>query len=236
MIDRTSTFGVPRLSRNRPLMAKGALLVVTTAVAATALTGAVLATPASGTLSSTILARAGFVERVDIKFKVTEGNQEVIQVPDARDTVIQQVVLAPGGQSGWHSHPGPVVVLVKSGEMTFYDGESAPCTTHTYVAGQAFIDRGQGHIHLARNLSTTSNAELWFTYFDVPPGATPALMSPIQERARSKPHADGNAARLCGLGRVRRAGRQMTIFFPTRSGRRRSFAGNGRRRGVFRPV
>ena len=153
-------------------MPKGALPIVTTAVVATALTGALLATPASGTLSSTILARAGFVEAVDIKFKLSEGYQEVIHVPDARDTVIQQVVLAPGGQSGWHSHPGPVVVLVKSGELTFYDGESSQCTAHTYVAGQAFIDRGQGHIHLAANLSTTSNAELWFTYFDVPPGAS----------------------------------------------------------------
>jgi len=159
-------------------MSKGVLPFAVTAIVATALTGALVATPASGTLSSTVVARAAFAEAVDIKFKVTEGHQEVIHVPDARDTVIQQVVLAPRGQSGWHSHPGPVVVLVKSGEVTFYDGESAQCIATTYVAGQAFIDRGQGHVHLAGNLSTTSNAELWFTYFDVPPGATPRIDVP----------------------------------------------------------
>ena len=69
-------------------------------------------------------------------------------------------------------------MLVKSGEVTFYDGESSRCIATTYVAGQAFIDRGQGHVHLAGNLSTTSNAELRLTYFDVPPGATPLIDVP----------------------------------------------------------
>ena len=132
MTDRASVFGFLRLRIRRPLMAKWALPVVATATAATALTAALLATPASGTLSSTVLARAGFVNAVDIKFKVSEGYQEVIHVPDARDTVIQQVVLAPGGQSGWHSHPGPVVVLVKSGTVTFYSRESTGCVPRIY--------------------------------------------------------------------------------------------------------
>ena len=28
----------------------------------------------------------------------------------------------------------------------------------------------QGHVHIARNLSQTQNAELWVNYFDFPPG------------------------------------------------------------------
>ena len=178
MTDRSSMFGFARLNAGRLWVAKWALPIVTMTVVATALVGAVLATPASGTLSSTILARAGFVDAVDIKLRVSDGHQEIIHVPDARDTVIQQVVLAPGGQSGWHSHPGPVVVLVKSGELTVYDGESPQCIARSYVAGEAFVDRGQGHSHLAGNPSTTSNTELWFTYFDVPPGATPRIDVP----------------------------------------------------------
>ena len=79
-------------------------------------------------------------------------------------------MLAPGGSTGWHSHPGPVVVLIKSGALTFYDNEDPSCTGRTYVAGQAFIDSGQGHVHIARNESTSQNLELWATYFDVPPG------------------------------------------------------------------
>jgi quercetin dioxygenase-like cupin family protein len=83
--------------------------------------------------------------------------------------VVQQIVIGPGGHTGWHSHPGPVVVLIKSGQMSFYDGEDPTCTVRTYSAGQSFVDRGQGHVHIARNESTSQRLELWATYFDVPP-------------------------------------------------------------------
>lgn len=172
MGDRSDMLGLRELNAKPLRVPKGVLPTVTAAVVATVLAGALFATPASGTLSSTILARAAFVDAVDLKLKVSDGHQEVIHVPDVRDTLIQQVVLAPGGQSGWHSHPGPVVVLVKSGELTVYDGASSPCVTRTYVAGQAFVDRGQGHAHLARNPSAEVKTEMWLTYFDVPPGAS----------------------------------------------------------------
>jgi quercetin dioxygenase-like cupin family protein len=145
-----------------------AILLAVTAVCA--LAGAVLATPPSGIVSATVLARAAFVDPVDIKFKIQGKGQEVIQVKDARDTVMQQIVIGPGGSTGWHSHPGPVVVLVKAGDLTLYSGDDPTCTGRTYSAGQAFIDSGQGHVHIGRNLSLSQNVELWVTYFDVPPG------------------------------------------------------------------
>ncbi len=135
----------------------------------TALGEVVRATPGVGVVG-TILARAGFVDPVDIKFKVQEGQrQEVIQVRGALDTVMQQIAIAPGGSTGWHSHPGPAVVLIKSGELTLYSSDDPTCTGRSYVAGQAFVDSGQGHVHIARNLGQNPT-ELWVTYFDVPPG------------------------------------------------------------------
>jgi quercetin dioxygenase-like cupin family protein len=143
----------------------------TVAIAAVAgLQGGALATPGSGVVSATVKARAAFADPTDIKLKVEGLGQEVIHAPDAQETVVQEIVIGPGGHTGWHSHPGPVVVLVKSGALTFYDGDDPGCTPRRYEAGQAFIDRGQGHVHIARNLSTTDNLELWATYFDVPPG------------------------------------------------------------------
>ena len=56
------------------------------------------ATPASGVLSGTVFARGSFTEPVDIKIKVGDGPKEVIHVPNAQETVVQQIVLAPGGQ------------------------------------------------------------------------------------------------------------------------------------------
>lgn len=142
--------------------------VAITAVAA--LGSAALATSPFGVVSSSVKARADFADPTDLKIKVENHGQELMHVPNAQQTVIQEIVIGPGGHTGWHSHPGPVVVLVKAGALTFYDGEDAACTPRTYVAGQAFVDRGQGHVHIARNLSTTDNLELWATYFDVPPG------------------------------------------------------------------
>lgn len=146
-----------------------ASVAMVTAVGA-AFAGVVLATPGSGIVSATVVARSGFLSPVDIKFKVKDGHTEVVHVPDAQDTVIQQMVLAPGGHTGWHTHPGPVVVLIKSGTLTLYSRESHGCVPRVYSAGQAFIDSGQGHVHLAANLSATENAELWATFFDVLPG------------------------------------------------------------------
>jgi quercetin dioxygenase-like cupin family protein len=159
-------------------VAKKGLMVALVVAGLAALTGSVLATPGGGVLSGTVFARAAFADPTDIKFKIFGGRQEVILAPQARDTVMQQIVIAPGGHTGWHSHPGPVVVLVKAGALTFYDGDDPSCTARTYSAGQAFVDSGQGHVHIARNLSTTENLELWATYFDVPAGGAFRLDRP----------------------------------------------------------
>ena len=149
------------------------VLTVMAAVLAT-VTGVLLATPPSGILSGAVLARAAFVDPVDLKFKLGPGDDGGnIHVRRAQDTVMQQIVIAPGGHTGWHSHPGPAVALVKSGTLTLFSGNDPTCSGRTYFANQAFVDSGQGHIHMARNPSLTENAEVWVTYFDVPPGASP---------------------------------------------------------------
>jgi len=144
-----------------------ALVAIVAAVSCVAVAAAL--TPSFGVVSAPVLARASFADPTDLKFKIKGQSQEVIQVNNAQETVIQQVIIAPGGHTGWHSHPGPVVVLIKSGQMSFYDSEDPTCTARTYSAGEAFIDSGQGHVHIARNEGSV-NLELWATYFDVPAG------------------------------------------------------------------
>ena len=144
--------------------------MVMSAVWVTALGGAALATPGHNVLSGAVMARASFVEPVDLKLKLGNGALEVIHVADAEQTVIQQVVLGPEGYTGWHSHPGPAVVLVKTGSLAIYSSDDPACAPQIYTAGQSFIDAGQGHVHLGVNPSSTDNTDLWVTYFDVPPG------------------------------------------------------------------
>jgi quercetin dioxygenase-like cupin family protein len=163
-------------------MARGKFVIVGSAIVAMACVGGVLATPGSGVLTSTVWVRAAFQAPVDITVKVRDGRSEVLHVPGAEDTVIQQIVLAPGGQTGWHSHPGPAIALIKAGALTLYDGDDPRCADRTYRAGEAFVDAGQEHVHIARNLSTTENAEVWVTYLDVPPeAASPRIDQPASD-------------------------------------------------------
>lgn len=156
--------------KGRPLVLAAVIAAVSCVAVAAALTG-------GEKVAGVVLARASFADPTDLKFKIKGKSQEVIQVNNAQETVIQQVVILPGGHTGWHSHPGPVVVLIKSGQMSFYDSDDPTCTVRTYSAGEAFIDSGQGHVHIARNEGSV-NLELWVTYFDVPAGGAFRIDAP----------------------------------------------------------
>lgn len=116
----------------------------------------------------TILARGPFPDPVDLKIKATvAGERNVVQVNDAADTIVQQVTVQPGGFTGWHSHPGPAIVVVAQGTFTYYDGDDPTCTGFPYGPGETFVDLGQGHVHSARN-EGTEVVQVYVTYFDVP--------------------------------------------------------------------
>jgi len=158
-------------------MFKNRIIVVTLLAVVAAFAAAAVATPGSGA-AGVVQARAKLLVAVDVKVKIDDKHQEVIHVPDSKDTVIQQIVFEPQGFTGWHCHPGPAIALVKSGTLTLFDGDDPSCRGKTYSAGQAFIDRGQGHVHLAGNPSATERTEVWVTYLDVPPGASPRVDQP----------------------------------------------------------
>lgn len=63
--------------------------------------------------------------------------------------MLQRVTLQPGGFTGWHYHPGPLLVVVESGTLTHYDNR---CGVRTYRAGQAFEEApGAEHVHMGAN-------------------------------------------------------------------------------------
>jgi quercetin dioxygenase-like cupin family protein len=160
------------------------LLVLALAAAAMLATAAwTLGRPSSvsadhGLPHGTILARGSFAEATDIKIKSTLGGEfRVMNVKDSAQVIVQNVTIDPGAQTGWHSHHGPVVVVVAAGTMTLYQADDPSCTAETYETGEAFVDPGQGHVHNARNEGSLG-VILYATYFDVPPGAGPALPAP----------------------------------------------------------
>jgi quercetin dioxygenase-like cupin family protein len=141
--------------------------------------GAALGTPPSGIVSGPILARGDFVEDVDVKIKFDrDGRTVVSNAPSAGEIVVQEITIGPGGTTGWHSHPGPVVVVVKAGTLTYVRPAGGECIATPYSAGTAFVDPGQGHAHTAFNLGA-ENLVLIATYFDVPVGGSPRLDVPV---------------------------------------------------------
>ena len=93
-----------------------------------------------------------------------------------RQSVIQQLMIAPGGHTGWHTHPGGTVILVQAGTLNIYNHE---CTKNVTEATRGTFEGG-GHVQLARNEGTLPLL-LTVVYFDVPVGgavrsnaATPA--------------------------------------------------------------
>jgi quercetin dioxygenase-like cupin family protein len=123
----------------------------------------------------TILARGAFAEATDVKIKSTLGGvSRVMTVKDSADVIVQNVTIEPGGQTGWHSHHGPVIVVVAAGTMTLYQADDPSCTGETFTVGQAFVDPGQGNVHNARNEGSVG-VQLLATYVDVPPGAGPGI-------------------------------------------------------------
>jgi quercetin dioxygenase-like cupin family protein len=72
------------------------------------------------------------------------------------DVHVVSNVFVPGGHSGWHTHPGPSLITVKTGAITVDDGHDQTCTGTVYTAGQGFVDAGDGHVHILRNEGTSS--------------------------------------------------------------------------------
>ena len=68
------------------------------------------------------------------------------------DLIVLAATFQPGGTEGWHSHPGVVMIGVKSGAITTYDMN---CSKQTLSAGQSFVMMGSNHTLLVRNEGAT---------------------------------------------------------------------------------
>ncbi len=122
-----------------------ALLAVVLGVAA--YSGTVLATPVSG-VTSTLFA-VGHFDEIDAK-TLSSSWQARIKTKGESDLHVLENRIAPGGTFGWHSHPGPSLVTVKTGALTLYRGDDPDCTPQVVEAGSGFVDQG-GDVHLVRN-------------------------------------------------------------------------------------
>jgi Cupin domain len=110
-----------------------------------------MATPSSG-FTATTLAMARFDEiAVNLHTQPANFWQSRQMTKGLSDVYVQSNVWAPGGTSGWHTHPGHSLILVTAGTITAYEGDDPSCTAQVYTQGMGFVDQGGGHVHVLRN-------------------------------------------------------------------------------------
>jgi len=128
-----------------------------------------LATPPSG-VGATFTARAT-LERYHF-----DSNDFKIFQKDREDIVMRELTIAPGGNGGWHSHPGPSYVIVTQGTVSLYHGDDPTCTAQRFGPGEGFVE-GPGDVHIPRNEGTTV-ATLLVVFLDVPVGGAFRIDAP----------------------------------------------------------
>lgn len=110
---------------------------------------AAVATPGSG-VSGTVVAVGTSVGK--LKVKAPKGRTDV---------TFRTITVEPGGSTGWHTHRGQLIAVVKSGTLTRTLDD---CTVEATPAGTSFIEpSGAEHRHVGRNLGTEP-VVLWVTY------------------------------------------------------------------------
>lgn len=115
-------------------------------------------TPPAGVVSNVIVAQGATLGPV--KEHADVGGSWAVQLEDKGQSefFFQDLVVGPGGYTGWHSHPGILLITVKEGSVEFYDKN---CAKHTYAAGQSFTEGAEPHAAMNRG---TGNARLLVAY------------------------------------------------------------------------
>jgi len=98
---------------------------------------------AAGIVGPSLLAEFSTKSNVD-------GHKVQMRTKGDSDVYVTEIRITPGGHGGWHSHPGPSIIAVKSGEATFYDDCDGAETPHVYAAGNAFVEDAVC-VHLLKN-------------------------------------------------------------------------------------
>jgi quercetin dioxygenase-like cupin family protein len=133
--------------------------------AACAVAGIAIATPSLGILYNVIPATGTVNHDVHVHAHVAlpgseDGFRAEVETEGAANFIVQDVIFAPRGTTGWHKHPGVLLLSLTadSGPVDWYD---ANCVKHVYNAGDSWTESTS--LHDVVNTSS-SNAHFIVTY------------------------------------------------------------------------
>ena len=119
----------------------------------------------------------------DLTHKVKLNSDRIkFQTKGRTDVRVARIEIAPGGHSGWHHHPGIVIITVLSGAVTFTHSD---CSSKTYGPGlpdgAVFVEGGDDPAQASSTLGATSYATF------VAPDANPQPITRLEDDAVSCP-------------------------------------------------
>jgi hypothetical protein len=126
------------------------------------------ATPPSG-ITAQLLARGTIADASHLR---VAGIKLAARGPI--DVATVHVTFQPGGSTGWHVHPGPALVTVKTGRLTLHRAKG--CRSRTFAAGQTFLEYGPKDVNLTGN-ETDAVTETVVTFL-LPVGAPITVDAP----------------------------------------------------------
>lgn len=124
---------------------------------------AIAASPSNVTIST--LVTANFDRRANLNHDGVEFETE-----HRTDVRIQKLVFAAGGSSGWHHHPGIVIVAVELGSVTFWDSHCKPKTFGPNSPNGAVFTEGNDK---PSQVTSTDGGTVYATF--VVPNANPPV-------------------------------------------------------------
>ena len=144
--------------------------------------GIAWATPGAGVVITTLLAGPVPIDEVDIKGE-TDTHELELKTKGVWEYRAVHFNMAPGAHTGWHSHPGPAFVMIKSGALTL---EQSDGSIAVYPAGTRFVEK-PGRVHIARN---EGDVNLEFDAFLLTPQGAPVRIDEPEPTAVSHEDED----------------------------------------------
>jgi quercetin dioxygenase-like cupin family protein len=138
--------------------------------AAVLIAGIARATPTVGAWFNVILSLGTVNHDINAHAHVAlagteEGFSAQLETEGAANFIVQEIKFSPGGTTGWHNHPGILLLSLAadSGPVDWYD---ANCIKHTYNAGDSWTEATSLH-DVVNNSSMDAH---FFVTYVVPKG------------------------------------------------------------------
>ena len=131
-----------------------------------------------GVMTAAVVAGAAAVASAtdgsgETKMQIARGQSVLsfggIPQQEGNDIQTNMNTLAPGGFTGWRSHPGVAVLVIKSGGLEVFSEPigGGKCSKSTFTAGQAFIERPADRANIV-NPDADQKTVFAITFFNVP--------------------------------------------------------------------